>query len=179
MREVRRNKQKILFTLLMLFLLFLVTKWTSKSVIASISQTATSEAFVNDLKNNRAKWENKKIAHYRMVLNLPYSSGQYTRLPLTIEVKDGYPVLINDVNGKTVQSTDEDFAGEFFSGSEEFTIEGLFSIAEKTFLDNPPEITVTYDPEYGYPATIYVNPYKEPCCQEYSYDILSFEILSP
>ena len=36
---------------------------------------------------------------------------------------------------------------------------------------------VSYNPTYGYPENIYIDPYSEPCCQDYEIEVKDFQIL--
>jgi hypothetical protein len=145
--------------------------------LATARAAATAKSFVELLEQNRAKWESQNITHYQMLLDLPSSSSSYDRMPLTVEVKDSEVIAVVDARGETVTpEDDEDFIYEYPGA---FTISGLFTIADQTFQSQPPLIIVTYDPSLGYPATIHVDPYWEPCCQEYTYIVRDLQILPP
>ena len=129
-----------------------------------------------ELEHNRTKWESQHITHYRMSLDLDDPSPYENRMPLTVEVKDGKLVSVVDAHGQSVSAeNDDDFGYE----QQYFTIPGLFSFAYKTVWENPPEILISYDPALGYPASIYVDPYTEPCCQEYAIGVQDFQVLPP
>lgn len=80
-----------------------------------------------------------------------------------------------DVQGKALPPYDAAYVTS--DDSELLTIPGLFSYALKTIWKKPPELRVTYDPVFGYPAMIYVDPYTEPCCQEFTIKVREFQVL--
>jgi hypothetical protein len=131
--------------------------------------------FEAELEKNRAKWENQQITHYQMSLEPGYSSNNYGHTPYIIEVKDGVVIAVVDAQGNTVSVEDtQSFA---YSDRELLTVLGLFSYAFRTFLEEPPTIRVTYNSTYGYPERIFVDPYIEPCCQDFSIDVIDFHVL--
>lgn len=162
-------KQKIWFCLILFLIMFL-------SGCAN-----PEEEFTKALEENRAKWESHHFTHYQWTLGIAgYDSTEVlTRAPLTIEVVEDKPISIVDVNGKAVESDDPDFIGYFTYEPEIFTISGLFKLIEKYYLSKPPAMSVTYDPDLGYPTEIYLDPYKEPCCQDITYTITDFKSLEP
>jgi uncharacterized protein DUF6174 len=115
----------------------------------------------HELEQNQAKWEGQHITHYRMSVN---ESGYAGSFAATVEVKDGN--IISPVGTPSER--------EYL-----FTVPGLFSYVSKTYMENPPAIRVTYDSTLGYPTTIYIDPYREPCCQDFTIEIQDFQVLSP
>jgi hypothetical protein len=114
-----------------------------------------------------------------MTIRLPADVEDYDTMPVTVEVKDGKMISVIDTNGIKISSDVNYFSTTFMYSPDAFTIPGLFSVAEKTYKEDPPEIKVSYDPSFGYPTSIYVDPYVEPCCQAYSYEVLELKILQP
>jgi Family of unknown function (DUF6174) len=146
-------------------------------LIVLIFYALFSKAFwqSRELEQNQAKWESQRITHYRFSVDLPYSDASNGRTPLTVEVKDGIVVSVVDASGATISPNDKkDIA---YSYSYALTISGLFSYANQTFWEKHPSINVTYDPNLGYPKTIYIIPYVEPCCQGLYFDVQEFQIL--
>lgn len=127
------------------------------------------------LADGQAKWDSQHITHYQMSLDPWYSSANYGHTPYVIEVKDGEVISVIDAQGNIVSIEDEQsFA---YSDRELFTLPGLFSFVQQTFLEKPPTIRVTYDAIYGFPASIFVDPYIEPCCQDFSIEVKDFRVL--
>jgi hypothetical protein len=128
-----------------------------------------------ELEQNQVKWENQHIIHYRMSLTIPYSSSNHDRMPLIVEVKDGKVFSVVDAQGKIVSpENDEHYVYDY---PDKFTIQGLFSYVHQTYSERPPSISVTYNLIFGYPETIDVNPYVEPCCQSFRIEVRDFQVL--
>jgi hypothetical protein len=150
-------------------------------LIALIYNALFPKAFwqSRELKQNLAKWESQNITHYRMSLALVgygYDYG-YDRMPLTVEVTDNKVVSVVDAQGQRISPGKEN---PFYSiYPQAFTIPGLFTIAHDWFMETPPVINVSYDPTLGYPTSIYVDPYMEPCCQDFTYTVRNLQVLPP
>ncbi len=134
-----------------------------------------NENWKTQLEENRAKWLGQHITHYRFSLSLPFSSNNYGRMPMAVEVKDGEVISVIDAHGVIVSPKDDAATASYYPDA--FTIAGLFSIADHIFRDNPPSINVSYDSSLGYPVTIWVDPFTEPCCQDYSYEVRDLQVL--
>lgn len=151
--------------------LFPTAYWQSRELEQNLAKQS------RELEQNRAKWESQHITHYRMSLDLPFSSSTYSRMPLTVEVRDDKIVSVMDINGRGFSpEIDEDFHYDY---PQAFTIPGLFTIANDWFRKKPPSINVSYDPILGYPTSISIDPWTEPCCQEMDYSVRVFQVLPP
>lgn len=117
--------------------------------------------FGAELERNRAKWDNADITRYTIVVNA-YGSG----MPWTLEVQDENVVSAIDVQGYSVSVDD----------AARFTVAALFAEIEKRYRDRAPSIQVSYNPTYGYPEDISINPYVEPCCQGYDIKVRDFQV---
>jgi hypothetical protein len=82
-----------------------------------------------------------------------------------------------DALGQSVSPVDDNDFRYYYPYA--FTIPGLFSYAHQTFWEKPPEIVVSYDPTLGYPTSIYIDPSVEPCCQDFTFTVRSFQVLTP
>ena len=130
----------------------------------------------SELGQNQAKWESKHITHYRFVVDLPLYDNTTGRTPLTVEVKGDTAISVVDAKGATISPNDQaDIAYDY---SYALTVPRLFSYVNKQYLEKPPKIDVTYDPVPGCPASIYVDPYIEPCCQDFTITVRDFETLT-
>ncbi len=122
-------------------------------------------------------WESKKITDYRMLVSLPYGSAGFGRLstPLSVEVRSDIVSSVVDANGNTVPLMDDEFATAW--DRRLLTVPGLFDFLAEIYTENPVSLRVVYDDLLGYPSSIDVNPYMEPCCQGYSIVIHSFQVI--
>lgn len=126
---------------------------------------------------NQDKWDNRQITHYKMLIDLPYDTTYFRQLPmpLTIEVKDGSIVSMVDGQGKMIPVNTSGDAAQNHQNF--FTISGLFLYARQSIMRNPPSIEISYDDFFGFPSRIYIDPYTEPCCQDFEIKIEDFQVL--
>jgi hypothetical protein len=127
------------------------------------------------LEQNRAKWENQNITHYQLSIDVLGYGFYRNRLPLKVEVKAGKIISVVDSLGNNLSPAKDPEFGSFYP--EVLTIPGLFSYTYRIMLDKPPAMHITYDPDLGYPQEVYVDPYTEPCCQDFTITIKNFQVL--
>ncbi len=130
--------------------------------------------FEVELEKNRMKWDSKLVAHYRMSVDLS-ELGAYGEAPWIIEVQERDVVSVTDTQGQIVSPLD--YATIPAEYQNYFTVPALFSYVEQTYLNEVPIIRVEYDPTYGYPRTIYVDPWVEPCCMDYTVTVRELQVL--
>lgn len=124
----------------------------------------------SELAKNREKWTSAGVSHYRFELTISCFCPFAEIMPIRVEVQDGKIVSLRDVNGKAIE-------GEFRQYIEEAaTVEGLFALAEDT-LSNADQAEVTYDAQYGFPASIVVDWVKMAVDDEITYHARAFKIL--
>jgi len=128
-----------------------------------------------DLDQNQAKWESQNINNYQISVTFLGYASYGIHMPFRAEVKDGKVISLVDSVGNNV--TPADIPDTRFRYSDSFTIQGLFSYAHRKIWEKPPVIDISYDPTFGYPEEIYVDPYVEPCCQDYTIEIQDFQVL--
>ncbi len=131
------------------------------------------------VQKNRTLWESQHITHYQMSVAPPYASDSYGSLPmpLKIEVNDGVVISITDANNKLISRTDYSDASYYYENF--FTIPGLFSYTANQYYSkhSPADMQITFDKVLGYPNSIYINPWTEPCCQSFTITVQNFQIL--
>ncbi|AKG53140.1 hypothetical protein DGWBC_0456 [Dehalogenimonas sp. WBC-2] len=114
-----------------------------------------------ELDTNRSIWEKAGIVDYefqlRIVCFCPYD---YTR-PVTVQVAGGNPVTVTYADAPFEVTTD------FFQRAD--TIEKLFDIIQNSIDTGADSLVVKYDPTYGYPKSISIDPIKDAIDEEISY----------
>ena len=123
--------------------------------------------FGAELERNRAKWDGAHITHYKIVVDFS-GYGTYNQMPWALEVKNDKVVSIINAQGNSVPADDS---------AHKFTVIALFVDIEERYQRTAPSIQVSYNPTYGYPEDISINPYIEPCCQGYDIEIQDFQVL--
>lgn len=127
----------------------------------------------SEFDQNKAKWEDANISHYKFDLWIGCFCAFRSQMPLTIEVQDGKVVSMTDVNGEAI--TAESPSYEIFSTYE--TIDRLFVKLAADISAGADEITVSYDPIYGFPVTTYIDYIHEAADDELSIEVQNFEVL--
>ncbi len=124
-----------------------------------------------ELTKNRAKWDSQHITHYRFQVAPPDAT------PMIVEVKDGSLVSVVDIKGITyaVNASNK----TLLDNSNFLTISDLFAYINDTYVRKPASMRVEYDPAMGYPTTIDVDPFVEPCCYDFTITVSNFHVLSP
>jgi hypothetical protein len=145
-----------------LFVVFLVL------VLAACSIVPASE-----FDQNLGKWQNADVSHYRFDLSLGCFCAFRSMMPLTIEVKNGEVVAISDASGIPLSLDDPNY--EFFE--QYLTIDRLFTALEADLGGEADEVTVTYEPLYGFPVDISIDRIKEAVDDELYIQVSNFEAL--
>ena len=135
--------------------------------------TACSFGTSSDLEKNRQIWGNSGITHYRFWLNIGCFCAFRDQMPITVEVQNSEVISMTYPDGVLVTETDPNY--EIFS--KHATIERIFSELEAGLAGGADEVTVTYDPIYGYPSDIYFDYIKAAADDELSLTISNFETL--
>jgi len=163
--------EKIIIGILGVILVFVISVFVLQLKRQQDLIANGADPFLQLFVDNRAKWESQHIGHYQMYVS--DNGGGELSMPILVEVQDGNVISVVDAEGKKVLFTDE------ASRSHEhlFSVPGLFSYILETYSGRPPSIQVSYNPALGYPESIYIDPYSEPCCQDFSIDVRDFQIL--
>jgi len=132
--------------------------------------SACSLGAKSELQTNQDKWEKSGITHYRFDLFIGCFCAFRDKMPLHIEVKDGEVVSISYVDG-TPAPTDDEFFNRFA------TFERIFLDLQSGPASEADEITVEYDPTYGFPTIVNVDQIKLAMDDEYHLTVSSFEVL--
>ena len=140
-------------------------------------QTLQQYRDIRELEQNQVKWGNQHIAHYSMSVDLPYETTYYGELPmpLTVEVKDNNVVSVTDAQGDIISAEESNNSAYYYQNF--FTVPGLFAYVHQYYLERPPSIEIIYDSVFGFPGSIYIDPYTEPCCQDFQITIDDFQVL--
>lgn len=142
-------------------------------LLTTIVLTACSSKAVNELKQNEQIWQSAKITRYSFELNLSCFCAFSDEMPLKIEVQNGEIVSMISASGAAVQPSDPSYETFFTYG----TIERLFPRLEAGFNGQADEITVTYDPTYGYPTQIFFDFIQDAVDDELTVEVLNFQVL--
>jgi len=121
------------------------------------------------LRRNQQKWQDAGISHYRFRLTIncfcPDIHG-----PLMIEVENDQVISMESQNGNALDATSREIFESYG------TINRLFLLATIDLSEERKEVTVTYDPTYGFPTNFFTD-FTEGSDDELTLIIESFEAL--
>lgn len=158
------------FTLLLVFLILTACSVPFAPTATPQPPTPTTNPELVTLAQNRQKWDALNITHYRFKLVAGCFCSFRNRMPLAIEVKDAKILSIVDNDGKPTTEFDDIF-------NKYNTIERLFSTLDSALNGDADKTTVTYNTEYGYPASIYIDYIQLAADDEMSFTVSDFETL--
>jgi hypothetical protein len=142
-------------------------------LIAFVFILASCSAGASEVSRNQIKWQEANIAHYRFDLTVGCFCPFRSRMPMTVEVKNGEIISITDVNRDTVSTTDP--TSEFIL--KYATIDRLFSELESDSVRKADKVAVSYDPIYGFPDSISIDFIKLAVEDELAITVSAFEPL--
>ena len=136
-----------------------------------LALAACSAGNQTEIERNKEKWQDANITHYRYNLTLGCFCVFSQDIPLVIEVMDGNVVSMEYKNRNPIDTTNREFFERFS------TIDRIFSELEADLAGAADEVTVTYDPTYGFPVEVTIDYVKEATDDELYLTISDFEVL--
>ena len=135
--------------------------------------TAVGNALGNqgEIEQNKDKWQNANISHYRYHLHISCFCPFVENMPLMIEVEDGKVVSMEYQSGNEI----EDFNRELFD--KYATIDRIFSELEADLNGAADKVTVEYDPTDGFPTKVDIDFVEQAIDDELYLTISNFEEL--
>lgn len=141
-------------------------------VILALTLSACSLMPASEFNQNLARWNEADISHYKYDLVIGCFCPFFQDMPLTIEVKDGVVVSITRVDGTALDASDMNY--QYYVPYA--TIDSLFTEL-KSEIAEADEVTVTYDPLYGFPVDVAIDRIKLAVDDELSLQVTNFEVL--
>ena len=121
------------------------------------------------LHHTRALWESQAIRHYRFNFRIGCMCPWAAMMPLTVEVQDGAIVSMVGRNGADITPYLDTFRPHA-------TIESLFDLVDSAISRRVYSLEVQYDPTYGFPASIIINPSRLVMDDETGYYVTNLEV---
>jgi hypothetical protein len=150
------------------------------------SATATADAATAEqaairlrpqLQQHRRQWQAQHIRHYRYQVQAWEGIG--ISYPVLIEVANGKPaairLAITPTPAPLLPPPDSRLVAQIVRRYD--TIDKVFDIVQAALDQRAQEIRVSYDPTFGYPTQIFVDPVKAIADDEFSLAISRFEVL--
>jgi hypothetical protein len=139
----------------------------------SLILAACSSVSGSEFDKNKAIWDNANISHYRYTLSVSCFCVFMDEMPVTIEVENDQVVSITSVKGTLIDSSNTVLYPVVAPYA---TIDDLFTQL-KSAQAEAEEITVVYDPTYGYPSSIAIDYIKQAADDELYLTVENFEVL--
>jgi Family of unknown function (DUF6174) len=126
-----------------------------------------------ELSRNQSKWQDADITHYRFQLSVGCFCLFRSRMPLTVEVKDGEVVSMIDVNGEAFPM-DDPMSDLVIKHA---TIDRLFSELGSDPVQEADHLTMSFDPTYGFPVEVAIDYIELAADDELYLSVSAFEPL--
>ncbi len=142
--------------------------------LALVACTATGNAMgsQSEIEQNKEKWENANVSHYRYHLSMTCFCIFSQEMPLIIEVQDGEVVSMEYQSGNEIDTTSRELFEKYA------TIDRLFAELEADLNGAADEVTITkYDATYGFPTEVTIDFVKEATDDELYLSLSNFEEL--
>lgn len=153
-----RHRIKIITILFIAYLLLNVSACGAKEETKQTSNEQTTNAATEVSASSKAEaelqlhkdlWLEKGISDYQIEMQkLCFCSPDAVRL-MVFEIRD------NKIESVRYADSNEAVEPELYSEND--TVEGLFLLAEKTIANDPAELNIVYDEDYGYIKEYTVN----------------------
>ncbi len=125
----------------------------------------------SEIQRNQQKWQDAGISHYRYNLFIGCFCVFNEDMPLVVEVQDGKVVSMAYQSGKEIDASSRELFDKYA------TIERIFSELETDINGKADEVTVTYDPTYGFPTKVNIDFIKNAADDELALTVSNFEKL--
>jgi hypothetical protein len=122
------------------------------------------------LRHNRSLWESQAIQHYRFNLSIGCLCPWNALMPLTVEVRNRTVVSMTASNNGDITPYLDTFRPYA-------TIESLFNLVDSAISRGVYKLVVQYDPTYGFPASIVIDPSRMIMDDETGHYVTNFEVL--
>jgi hypothetical protein len=140
-------------------------------IITVLTLAACSLGNRSEIEQNKEKWQSQGISHYRYHLFVGCFCVFSEDMPLIIEVQDGKAVSMEYQSGNEIDSSNR----EIFRKYE--TVDLIFAELEAALNGAADEVTVKYDPTYGFPSEVSMDVVKEAIDDEVYLTVSNFEVL--
>jgi len=139
--------------------------------LAACTAAGNAMGSQSELEQNREKWQDANISHYRYQLSITCFCVFSQDMPLIIEVQDGEVVSMEFQSGNPIDPTSLELFEKYA------TIDRLFAELEAGVSGAADEVVATYDPTYGFPAEVTIDFVKEATDDELYFSLSNFEEL--
>jgi hypothetical protein len=147
-------------------LFILITLMLTACTVAGNALESQSE-----IEQNKEKWENAHISHYRYDLSITCFCAFSQDMPLLVEVQDGKVVAMEFQSGNQIDASSRELFEKYA------TIDRLFAELEADSKGAADEVTAKYDATYSFPTEVTIDFVKEATDDELYLNLSNFEKL--
>lgn len=120
-------------------------------VLAACSAVAGAAGDQSEIEQNKEKWQDQGISHYRYNLHISCFCVFVENMPLVIEVQDGEVVSMEFQNGSEIDPSLLELFERYA------TIDRVFAEVEAGLNGAADNVVVKYDPTYGFPTEVTID----------------------
>lgn len=141
--------------------------------LALVACTAIGNAMSSqsELEQNKEKWQDANISHYRYHLSITCFCVFSQDMPLIIEVQDGEVVSMEFQSGNEIDPSLHETFDKYA------TIDRLLAEMEAGLNGAADEVIASYDETYGFPTEVTIDFVKEATDDELYFSLSNFEAL--
>lgn len=131
-------------------------------LITGCMPTGPDSSQLDDLRRHRGQWEGRQPTHYEFIVQRSCECVPPWTNPLRVTVRGGQ--VLSVANAQTEESVpmDSDLAK---------SIEDLFGLLEQALEHGAYQVTAAYDPDFGYPTSIYIDSDEQMVDEEIGYSV--------
>lgn len=139
-------------------------------VLAACS-AASASGNQSEFEQNKEKWQDANISHYRYALHIGCFCVFTENMPLIIEVQDGEVVSMEYQNGNEIDPSLLELFEKYA------TIDRIFAEVEAGLNGAADSVVVKYDPTYGFPTEVTIDVEEQAADDEVYLTLSNFEAL--
>jgi hypothetical protein len=140
-------------------------------IVIALVLAACSAGSQSEIEQNRGKWQDASISHYRFNLFVGCFCVFSQDMPLVIEVQEGQVVSMEYESGKEIDANNRELFEKYA------TIDRIFAELEADLNGAADEVVAEYDPTLGFPTQANIDFIKEAADDELYLTISDFEEL--
>jgi hypothetical protein len=140
-------------------------------VLAACTAVGNAMGSQSEIEQNKEKWQDANISHYRYHLFLSCFCAFNEDMPLIIEVQDGEVVSMEFQSGNEIDPSLLELFDKYA------TIDRIFAELEADLNGAADKVTVEYDPTYGFPTKADIDFVEEAIDDELYLTLSNFEQL--
>jgi hypothetical protein len=140
-------------------------------VLAACSAIGNAMGSQSEIEQNKEKWQNANISHYRYHLHISCFCAFVENMPLIVEVQDGEVVSMEYQSGNEIEDVNRELFDKYA------TIDRIFAELEADLNGAADQVTVEYDPTHGFPTKADIDFVEEAIDDELYLTLSNFEAL--